>query len=439
MATEERSKLWVALAASSVGTVLEWYDFALYGAASALVFNKIFFPQFDPIAGTMAAFAAYAVGFVIRPFGGILFGSLGDRYGRKPVLLATLVLMGISTTLIGLLPTYDQVGIWAPAGLVLLRAIQGLGAGAEYGGAILVAAESAPNRRGFYASFPAAAVDVSLVIATALFALFKLMPPDDFLAWGWRIPFLLGSVVFLLSLYVRRRMTETDDFVRSARAPTTQKASGAPLRRVLRDHRRELLLAAGANVAPSLSYVFQIFSLSYAVTQLKLPASTILIGVLLSGVAGAIGSLTFGALSDRFGRPRLILIGGLFTALFAFPFFALLGTGIPAVIWFAVVVAHLGERIAFGAQPAFYAELFPVELRYTGIALAREVTGAVIAGPLPLLATALVASSGGAPWLVAGLACLMGLVTAVTGAVAGQARKRPTFSSEARAAAAPNS
>ena len=434
MRTGERSKLWVALAASSVGTILEWYDFALYGAASALVFNKIFFPHFDPIAGTMAAFAAYAVGFVIRPIGGILFGNLGDRYGRKPVLLATLTLMGISTTLIGLLPTYDQVGIWAPIGLVLLRAIQGLGAGAEYGGAILVAAESAPNRRGFYASFPAAAVDVALVIATSLFALLQLMPQDDLLAWGWRIPFLLGSVVFALSLLVRRHMSETDDFVRTAkgRSPTR-----APLARVLRDHRRELLLAAGANFAPSLSYVFQIFSLSYAVTQLKVPTSTILVGVLLSGAAGAVGSLTFGALSDCYGRARLILIGGLFTALFAFPFFALLGTGIPAVIWFAVVVAHLGERIAFGAQPAFYAELFPVELRYSGIALAREVTGAVIAGPLPLVATALVATSGGSPWLVAGLASVMGLVTAVTGVMAARTAKATRPYPEPRAVVAP--
>jgi MFS transporter, MHS family, shikimate and dehydroshikimate transport protein len=436
MGARGSSKLWVALAASSVGTVLEWYDFALYGAASALVFNTVFFPQFDPVAGTMAAFAAYAVGFVIRPLGGILFGNLGDRYGRKPVLLATLVLMGVSTTLIGLLPTYAQVGVWAPLGLVLLRAIQGLGAGAEYGGAILVAAESAPDRRGFYASFPAAAVDVSLVIATSLFALLKLMPSERFMSWGWRIPFLLGAVVFALSLYVRRRMTETDDFVRSRQAP---KAKRAPLARVVGEHRRALLLAAGANVAPSLSYVFQIFSLSYAVTQLKLPASTILIGVLLSGVAGAVGSLTFGALSDRYGRARLILIGGLFTAAFAFPFFALLGTGIPAVIWFAVVVAHLGERIAFGAQPAFYAELFPVELRYTGIALAREVTGAVVAGPLPLLATALVAASGGAPWLVAGLACVMGLVTAATGAVAGRTVAQPATFPEPRSGAVLNS
>jgi len=225
------------IAASTIGTVVEWYDFLLYATAAALIFNKLFFPQFDPVAGTIASFAAYAVGFAVRPIGGIVFGALGDRIGRKPVLLATLILMGLATSLIGLLPTYAQAGIWAPILLVALRVMQGFGAGAEYAGAIVMAAEAAPGRRGFFASLPAAAVDVATVTSAGIFALFSLMPEDIFLAWGWRLPFLLSFAILILGAYIRRRVPESPEFVaikerhREARMPVVTLLKKEPSRR----------------------------------------------------------------------------------------------------------------------------------------------------------------------------------------------------------------
>jgi MFS family permease len=403
-------KVYVAVTAATIGTVIEWYDFILYGASSALIFNKLFFPQFDPVAGTMAAFAGYAVGFLIRPIGGIVFGRLGDRIGRKPVLLITLTLMGIATIGIGLLPTYNSVGLWAPALLILLRMLQGFGAGAEYGGAVLVAAESTGGRKGFFASFPAAGVDFSLVLATGVFALFALMPDKDFLAWGWRIPFLLSSVVLVLGVWIRRKLPETPEF---ARTQEHGKAPVAPLTQLWRFNKRKLLIAMGVNLTPSLSYVFQIFALSYTVNQLHLPKEISLVGVLISGLLGSAATLWFGALSDKIGRKKVMIGGALFVFIFAFPFFLLVGTGIPAIVCFAVVVGHLGERAVFAVQPSFYAELFPVNVRYSGISCARELTGAFIAGPIPLVATALVAATGG-PWAVAGIVMVMSGLTLVS-------------------------
>lgn len=419
-----RSGLASTIAASTIGTVVEWYDFLLYATAAALIFNKLFFPQFDPVAGTIASFAAYAVGFLVRPIGGIVFGWLGDRVGRKPVLLATLIMMGVATSLIGLLPTYAQAGIWAPILLVALRILQGFGAGAEYAGAIVMAAEAAPNRRGFYASLPAAAVDASTVLSAGVFALFAMMPEDKFLAWGWRIPFLLSFAILILGVFIRRHVPESPEFVA---IKESRRDARLPVIDLIKNHPRAVLTAMGANLGPNLSYIFQTFTLAYATSKLGFPRETILAGVMASSAVGIVTCILFGSLSDRFGRRPIMIAGAIFTALYALVYFHILGAGTPMVAVLAMVVGHaIGARSMFGVQPSFYCDLFPPEVRYSAIAFAREVTGAIVLGPLPLVATALLGWSNGDVWPIAALTCVLSLITLICVALA------PPFRGEAR-------
>jgi MHS family shikimate/dehydroshikimate transporter-like MFS transporter len=423
---KSRSGLASTIAASTIGTVVEWYDFLLYATAAALIFNKLFFPQFDPVAGTIASFAAYAVGFLVRPVGGIFFGWLGDRVGRKPVLLATLILMGVATSLIGVLPTYAQAGIWAPILLVALRILQGFGAGAEYAGAIVMAAEAAPNRRGFYASLPAAAVDVSTVLSAGVFTLFALMPEDKFLAWGWRIPFLLSFLILILGVFIRRHVPESPEFIA---IKEKRRDTRMPIVDLLKNHPRAVITAMGANLGPNLSYVFQTFTLAYATSKLGFPRETILAGVMASSAVGAVACVVFGSLSDTYGRRPIMIAGGLFTALYAMVYFYILGAGTPLTAVLAMVVGHaIGARSMFGVQPSFYCDLFPPEVRYSAIAFAREVTGAIFLGPLPLVATALLGWSDGAVWPIAVLTAVLSLITLLSVALA------PKFRGEAGSA-----
>ncbi len=418
--TKSERGLASTIAASTIGTIVEWYDFLLYATAAALIFNKLFFPQFDPVAGTIASFAAYAVGFAVRPIGGIVFGALGDRIGRKPVLLATLILMGLATSLIGLLPTYAQAGIWAPILLVALRVLQGFGAGAEYAGAIVMAAEAAPGRRGFFASLPAAAVDLATVTSAGIFALFSLMPEDTFLAWGWRLPFLLSFAILILGAYIRRRVPESPEFVA---VKERHRDAKMPIVTLLTNYPGAVIAAMGANLGPNLSYVFQTFTLAYATSKLGFPKETILTGVMVSSTVGAVACIVFGSLSDFFGRRPVMIIGAIYTALYALVYFQILGSGTPWIAVLAMTAGHaLGARSMFGVQPSFYCDLFPPEVRYSAIAFAREVTGAIVLGPLPLVATALLAQYNGSVWPVALLASAMSLITLVSVALAPKER-----------------
>ena len=418
--TKSERGLASTIAASTIGTIVEWYDFLLYATAAALIFNKLFFPQFDPVAGTIASFAAYAVGFAVRPIGGIVFGALGDRIGRKPVLLATLILMGLATSLIGLLPTYAQAGIWAPVLLVALRVMQGFGAGAEYAGAIVMAAEAAPGRRGFFASLPAAAVDLATVTSAGIFALFSLMPEDIFLAWGWRLPFLLSFAILILGAYIRRRVPESREFVA---IKERHREARMPIVTLLKNYPGAVLAAMGANLGPNLSYVFQTFTLAYATSKLGFAKETILTGVMVSSTVGAVACIVFGSLSDIFGRRPVMIIGAIYTALYALVYFQILGIGTPWIAVLAMTAGHaLGARSMFGVQPSFYCDLFPPEVRYSAIAFAREVTGAVVLGPLPLVATALLAQYNGSVWPIAALTAGMSLITLVSVALAPKER-----------------
>jgi MFS family permease len=410
--TLARTTRWRVVGAGTIGTIVEWYDFYLYGTAAALVLNRVFFSNLDPLAGVLASYATFAVGFMVRPFGGVIFGHFGDKYGRKPILIATLLLMGFATAGIGLLPTYNSIGIVAPILLLSLRMMQGLGAGAEYSAAILFSAEYNRDRRGFFASWPPAASDFAIALSAGVFALFKLMPDDQFLAWGWRIPFLLSLVAVAVGYFVRRRILETPEFTA---VKEKARQTRVPALELITQHPRRVLVAMGVNVGPSVGYVFTVFALGYLTKQLGVPQGTALLAVVIAALCGAVASILYGSLSDRIGRRGIMLFGSMFSAVYAFPFFWLLETRRPVLIVLAMAAGFaIGLRSVFGVQPAFYTELFETRLRFSGIAMARETTGALVGGPLPLVATAAVAAAGGAWWPVALLMIVLALITALS-------------------------
>jgi len=386
--------------ATVLGNVMQWYDFIIYGQAAALILNELFFPSFSPVAGTLAAFATYAVGFLARPIGGIIFGHLGDRRGRKPVLVITLVMMGASTFLIGLLPTYAMAGWLAPALLVTLRMVQGLGAGAEYAGAVVFSIEHAPGRRGFYGGLISGANFMALVLATGVFVLISALPQDALASWGWRVPFLISIVIVATSLYIRLKLTETPMFEQMS-SDDAQKTM--PIVGVFRHYRKELVIACGAGFfLEGGAYIYQVFLLSYVVSELHLPESTALIALLIAATIGIFTMPMFGALSDHVGGRSVYLSGAAFSALFAFPFFWMVDTRQPWLITIAVILGlSVGAAAMFGTLPAFYSEMFSTQFRYSGVVLARELTGAFVGGPTPFIAAALVALVGGSPWPVA--------------------------------------
>ena len=306
--SDSRSRLRVILAAS-IGSALEWYDFFLYGTAAALVFGELFFPKSDPVVGTLLAFLTFGVGFAVRPLGGILFGILGDRLGRKPVLVATLLMIGVGTTLIGVLPTYSQIGIWAPILLVAMRVVQGLGAGAEYGGAVIYLVENAPpQHRGFWGSFAPLGVSVGNLLAAAAFALVTMLPREDLMTWGWRIPFLASFLLILVGIYVRLRITETPVFTEAVVA--RGKIERNPAMEALKRHPRNFLVVLGARLGENgLGYLFPVFGLSYCITTLGIPRADALSALMLAFAIELFTIVGFATLSDRIGRRPVYMFG----------------------------------------------------------------------------------------------------------------------------------
>jgi metabolite-proton symporter len=375
--------------ASLVGTSLEWYDFFIYGTAAALVFNQLFFPTFDPLVGTLLAFTTFAVGFVARPLGGIVFGHYGDKVGRKNVLVATLLLMGIATFLIGLMPTYATIGVWAPVLLVLLRFLQGLGLGGEWGGAVLMTLESGDrSKRGLNASWPQVGVPIGLLLANGMLSLMAAVSSDEaFLAWGWRVPFLLSGVLVLVGLWIRLTIAESPAF---EQVEAKQEKARAPIVDVLRSYPRQVLLAIGARVGVDVAfYLFVLFITTYIVTYLGLPQSYALNAVLIAATVQVVFIPLFGALSDRIGRRPVYLAGAIGAAAWTFAFFALLDTGSFALIVLAAVVALLLHAAMYGPQASFIAEMFPTQVRYSGASMGYQLAGVIGGALAPIIATAL--------------------------------------------------
>ena len=392
--SSETNSVRLVAVASFIGTTIEWYDFFLYGTAAALVFNRLFFPTFDPLMGTLAAFGTYAVGFVARPVGGIVIGHYGDKIGRKSMLVLTLVVMGVATFLIGLLPTYEQIGPWAAVGLVLLRVAQGFGVGGEWGGAVLMAVEHAPpGTRGYYGSWPQIGVPAGLVISTAVFAVFSRLPEEQFLSWGWRVPFLLSALLVVVGLMIRVRILETPAFTKVKEA---SREAHQPIIEVLRTYPKQVLLAMGARFGENGAfYIYSVFVLTYATQHVKMPQQVVLTAMLIGAGLELIAIPFFGAMSDRFGRRPVYLFGAIATALWAYPMFRLLDTASPPLVGLALIVAFVFSHAAmYGPQAAFFSELFGTRVRYSGASLGAQLAAVLAGGTSPFIATLLLAKYG---------------------------------------------
>ncbi|HET9428027.1 MAG TPA: MFS transporter [Allosphingosinicella sp.] len=385
--TGERTPLKRVIMSSMVGTTIEWYDFFLYGSAAALVFNRLFFPSYDPITGTLLAFATYALGFVARPVGGIVFGHFGDRIGRKRLLMLSLILMGVATILIGLLPTYDQIGIWAPIALIALRLVQGFAVGGEWGGAVLMVAEHGDSsRRGLWASWPQAGVAAGSLLATGVLALMAGVQSEaDFLAWGWRVPFLLSALLVVVGFYIRNRVSESPLFEEAQKEQG--EAPKLPAIEVFRERPMALVLGAGLRVGENISYyILTVFSLTYLVDVAEETRSLALNALLVGAAIQFFAIPLFAALSDRIGRRPVYAFGGFGLAVWSFLMFPLLGSGENSSIFLALVVGLVLHGAMYGPQAAFITELFPTRIRYSGVSLAYQLTSIVAGSLAPIIA-----------------------------------------------------
>ena len=380
--------------ASAIGTTIEWYDYFIYASAAALVFGPLFFPTFEPLAGTLASFGTFAVGFLARPLGGIVFGHLGDKIGRKTMLVLSLLMMGFATFAIGFLPTYATIGIAAPILLVALRLIQGFAVGGEWGGAVLMTIEHAPRgRRGFYGSFPQLGKAAGIILANLVFlVIVAALPEEQFATWGWRVPFLISIVLIAIGLYIRLRIEESPIF---QQVKETHSEARMPLVDVFRTYPREVILAGGACIATiAMGYLVEVYMLSYGTQVLGLANRTMLLLVVLVACVEIFAVVGLAALSDRLGRRKVFLSGTVLGALWALPFFWLIDTGSIALILIALVVMIVIASAMYGPQAALFAEMFGTRVRYTGASVGYQMGSIIGGGLLPLAAASLLAATG---------------------------------------------
>lgn len=398
--------------ASFIGTLIEYFDFFLFGTAAALIFNKIFFPNLDPLLGTMAAFGTFGAAFVARPLGGIVFGHFGDRLGRKTMLVLSLLMMGLATLAVGLMPTYEQVGLLAPALLVLTRLIQGVAIGGEWSGAVLMAVEHAPpSRRAFYGSWPQCGIPAGLVLATASFYLVQLLPNDQMLSWGWRIPFIASALLVALGLYIRLKITETPAFeeVKKNKAEVRM-----PVVEVFRTSWRSILVSIMSMAAPNIIfYIATVFALKYGSETIGLPRSTILGAVCLASLIQVFTMPLVAIAADRFGRKAVLMFGSVMTMALGYPFFWLIDTAQTLNVYLALILAlPIVHATTYGPLASFIPEQFETRLRYTGSAVGYHVGGMIHSGPVPFIAAAMFAYAS-ASWPIALYVSAGGLMTLV--------------------------
>ncbi len=403
--------------ATMIGATIEWYDFFIFGTASALVFNKLFFPSLDPVAGKVAALSTFAIGFFARPLGALFFGHFGDRVGRKGTLVLSLLLMGVPTTVVGLLPTYEQAGLSAAVILVILRVCQGVALGGEWGGAVLMAVEHAPaGRRGFFGSLPQAGCPLGLVLSSALFSWTGSLPEDAFLAWGWRLPFLASAALVAVGVFVRRRVAESPDFSRVERCGETV---ALPAAEIARHHLKALLLGIGAKVGEiTLFWLMVVFALSYATGTLGLPRPAMLRSITAGAVLMLILMPLCGSLADRIGGRRLFALGNAALAICAIPLFLVISSGDTVQVGLSIAFG-LGVLypVMYAPEASLFSMLFPAKVRYTGLSLSVNVGGAIGGGLAPLVATWLQSASGGVTAIGAYLAAAASLSLACTWAM----------------------
>lgn len=413
-AARTRRQYVTAGLASMMGTTIEWYDFFLYGTAAALIFNKIFFPAFDPITGTLAAFATYSVGFFARPLGGVIFGHFGDKVGRKSMLLITLLLMGVPTILIGLIPSYDAIGYWAAVLLVLMRFLQGIAVGGEWGGAVLMAVEHAPEgKKGFFGSLPQTGVAPGLILSSLAMGAVAMLPEAEMLSWGWRIPFLASVVLLAVGWFIRVKVAESPDFEEMKQKGEKVEV---PAMVVLRKYPKEVLVVVGGRLAEvTWFYTVVTFALAYATNTLGVPRGTMLDAIVWGALVALFTMPIFGILGDRIGFKWVFMFGAAGILAFSSTFFSMLQTTNPTTITIAVVIAiGLVYSALYGPEGGLFSSQFPAEVRYSGISIAVQVSGAIGGGLAPIVATSLLAYGGGDPRYIVWYLTALGVVAMVS-------------------------
>jgi MFS transporter, MHS family, shikimate and dehydroshikimate transport protein len=408
------SNIKTVAGASFIGTAIEWYDFFLYGTAAATVFGPLFFPNVeDPLIATLFAFGTYSVGFIARPFGGVVFGHFGDKIGRKSMLVLSLLIMGVATVFIGLLPTYATIGVFAPILLVVIRFLQGIGIGGEWGGAVLMAVEHAPpGKRGFYGSWPQMGVPAGLFLGNGVFLIVSnSMSEESFLAWGWRLPFLLSALLVVVGLVIRLKLEESPTF---KAVKETHTEAEMPIIDVLKTHPGNVLRAMGMRIAENgVFYISITFSVTYALS-IDIERNTMLTGIMVAALIGLLTTPLWGGLSDKVGRKPVYLAGAVFSLLYAFVFFDLIDTKSPVLIWIAIILAiNIGHDLMYGPQAAYFSELFGTRVRYSGASLGYQLASVIAGGISPLIAVALLARTPGDPGGVVLLMAFMSLITVI--------------------------
>jgi MFS transporter, MHS family, shikimate and dehydroshikimate transport protein len=422
---EQTTELKRIVLSSIIGTAVEWYDFLIYATATALVFNKLFFPSSDPALSTIASFSTLAVGYFARPLGAAIFGHYGDRVGRKAMLAITITIMGLGTFLIGLLPTYDQIGLAAPVLLVLLRLLQGVGLGGEWGGAVLMVVENvSAKNRGLLGSMVQLGYPIGTLAATGMFALVSQAPEADFLAWAWRIPFLVSIVLVGVGLYIRLKLEETPVF---REIEAKNEVARLPLVEVLTRHRRAFFTAVGLKLSEiSYAQIGSVFAIAYVTGKLAMPRSVILNAILLSAVVAIVAIPLFGWLSDRIGRKTMFYASSVFAMGFAFPLFWLFDTRNPLTITLTIIAAIIfGQMVGFGVGAPWYSEMFTARLRYSGASFGFQIGAAISGGLTPFAAATLMAWTGGATWPISVYLIVLALISFVAALAAPETAGKP--------------